>query len=130
MNGCRARDDEPMKVGLLCGREYSFPPAFIARVNEAGAPHGITAEMVKLGGTKMDAPADYRVIVDRISHEVEYYRGALEARRAAGQLRDQQPVLVDGRRQVLQLLGDGEARRRDSEDGAAAAKGISRRTSI
>ncbi len=67
-----------MKVGLLCGREYSFPPAFIARVNEAGAPHGITAEMVKLGGTKMDAPAEYRVIVDRISHEVEYYRGALK----------------------------------------------------
>jgi len=26
----------------------------------------------------MDAPADYRVIVDRISHEVEYYRGALK----------------------------------------------------
>ncbi len=21
-------------VGLLCGREYSFPPAFIARVNQ------------------------------------------------------------------------------------------------
>ena len=67
-----------MKVGLLCGREYSFPPAFVERVNEAGAPHGITAEMVKLGGTKMDAPAEYRVIVDRISHEVEYYRGALK----------------------------------------------------
>jgi hypothetical protein len=68
----------PMKVGLLCGREYSFPPAFIDRVNQVGAAHGITAEMVKLGGTKMDAPAEYRVIVDRISHEVEYYRGALK----------------------------------------------------
>jgi hypothetical protein len=67
-----------MKVGLLCGREYSFPPAFIARVNEVGQPHGITAQMVKLGGTKMDAPAEFRVIVDRISHEVEYYRGALK----------------------------------------------------
>ena len=67
-----------MKVGLLCGREYSFPPAFIERVNEAGAPHGITAEMVKLGGTRMDERAAYRVIVDRISHEVEYYRGALK----------------------------------------------------
>ena len=68
----------PMKIGLLCGREYSFPPAFIARVNEVGQPHGITAQMVKLGGTKMDAPAEFRVIVDRISHEVEYYRGALK----------------------------------------------------
>jgi hypothetical protein len=72
------RRDEPMVVGLLCGREYSFPPAFIARVNEAGAPHGIRAEMVSLGGTRMDEPARYRVIVDRISHEVEYYRGALK----------------------------------------------------
>ena len=50
----------------------------------------------------------------------------LEARRAAGQLRHQQPVLVDGGRQVLQLLGDGEAWRGDSQDGAAAAEGISR----
>ena len=68
----------PMKIGLLCGREYSFPPAFIARVNEVGQPHGITAQMVKLGGTKMDAPAEFRVIVDRISREGEYYRGALK----------------------------------------------------
>ncbi|MEO7273323.1 MAG: hypothetical protein ABIX28_09280 [Vicinamibacterales bacterium] len=68
----------PMKVGLLCGREYSFPPAFIERVNQVGAAHGIVAEMVKWGGTRMDAPAEYRVIVDRISHEVEYYRGALK----------------------------------------------------
>ena len=76
MNGAQAGG--PMKIGLLCGREYSFPPAFIARVNEVGQPHGITAQMVKLGGTKMDAPAEFRVIVDRISHEVEYYRGALK----------------------------------------------------
>jgi hypothetical protein len=65
-------------VGLLCGREYSFPSAFIQRVNQLGAPHGIGADMVKLGGTKMDEPAKYRVIVDRISHEVEYYRGAMK----------------------------------------------------
>ena len=68
----------PPKIGLLCGREYSFPPAFIDRVNQLGEPHGITAEMATLGGTKMDVPAAYRVIVDRISHEVEYYRGALK----------------------------------------------------
>ena len=67
-----------MKIGLLCGREYSFPPAFIERVNQLGRPHGLTAEMVKFGGTKMDEPSEYRVIVDRISHEVEYYRGALK----------------------------------------------------
>jgi hypothetical protein len=34
--------------------------------------------MAKFGGTKMDERSEYRVIVDRISHEVEYYRGALK----------------------------------------------------
>jgi hypothetical protein len=67
-----------MKIGLVCGREYSFPPAFIDRVNQLGQPHGITAEMAKFSGTRMEAPAEYRVLVDRISHEVEYYRGALK----------------------------------------------------
>jgi hypothetical protein len=66
------------KVGLLCGREFSFPPAFIERVKNLGAKDGVTAEFVKLGGTRMDEPAKYSVIVDRISHEVEYYRGYLK----------------------------------------------------
>jgi hypothetical protein len=67
-----------MKIGLLCGREYSFPPAFIDLVNRLGKAHGITAEMVSLGGTRMLEPARYAVIVDRISHEVEYYRAYLK----------------------------------------------------
>jgi hypothetical protein len=66
------------KVGLLCGREFSFPPAFLARVNLLGKKDGVSAELVKLGGTKMGEPAEFRVIVDRISHEVEYYRGYLK----------------------------------------------------
>ena len=66
------------KVGLLCGREFSFPPAFIERVKTLGAKDGVTAEFVRLGGTRMDEPAKYRVIVDRISHEVEYCRGYLK----------------------------------------------------
>jgi hypothetical protein len=69
---------DTVKVGLLCGREYAFPPAFIERVNAAGREHGITAEMVTLTGTKMGDRPPYRVIVDRISHEVEYYRAYLK----------------------------------------------------
>jgi len=67
-----------MKVGLLCGREYAFPPAFLERVNQLGRAHGITAELLKLTGTKMGERPGYRVIVDRISHEVEYYRAYLK----------------------------------------------------
>ena len=66
------------KVGLLRGREYSFPPAFIAQVNQLGKKDGVAAEFVKLGGTRMNEPAEYRVIVDRISHEIDYYRGYLK----------------------------------------------------
>src|SRR5271165_7103146 len=66
------------KIGLLCGREFSFPPAFLARVNAIGAKDGVTAEFVKLGGTRMGEEARYSVIVDRISHEVEYYRAYLK----------------------------------------------------
>ena len=67
-----------MKIGLLCGREYAFPPAFLDRVNTLGRPHGITAEFVTLTGTKMGESSGYRVIVDRISHEVEYFRAYLK----------------------------------------------------
>ena len=69
---------DSLKVGLLCGREFSFPPAFIERVNAAGRPHGISAELVKLTGTKMGEAPEYKVIVDRISHEVEYFRAYLK----------------------------------------------------
>ncbi|MGA7921707.1 MAG: hypothetical protein WCA38_18760 [Candidatus Acidiferrales bacterium] len=67
-----------MKIGILCGREYSFPPAFIEKVNELGKKDGISAEFVRLGGTVMGEPAGYKVIVDRISHEVDYYRAYLK----------------------------------------------------
>ncbi len=61
-----------LKVGLLVGREWSFPPAFIEEVNRRD--EGVIAEYVKLGGTSMEDPCPYAVIIDRISQEVPYYR--------------------------------------------------------
>ncbi|MGI8588973.1 MAG: ATP-grasp domain-containing protein [Chloroflexia bacterium] len=69
---------QPIKIGLLCGRESTFPGAFIQRVNDLGREQNITAELVRLGGTRMDDPNPYRVIVDRISHEIPYYRAYLK----------------------------------------------------
>ncbi len=60
-----------MRVGVLRGRENSFPDAFIAKVNSMG--RGVTAEYVQLGGTKLNEPVPYRVVLDRMSHEVPYY---------------------------------------------------------
>lgn len=67
---------ELLKIGLLVGREWSWPPAFIEEVNNRDV--GVMAEYVKIGGTIMNEPNPYRVIVDRISHEVPYYRSYLK----------------------------------------------------
>jgi hypothetical protein len=70
------------KIGILVGRENTFPLAFIDEVNRREA--GVTAEFVSLHGTAMDAPAEYALIVDRISHEVPYYRAFLKNAMLAG----------------------------------------------
>jgi hypothetical protein len=64
------------KVGLLVGREWSFPPRFIREVNSRDA--GVTAEFIELDAARMDEPVPYAVIIDRISHEVPYYRTYLK----------------------------------------------------
>jgi len=64
------------KVGLIVGREWSFPPKFIEEVNRRD--EGVVAEFAKLGPTAMDSPRDYAVLVDRISHEVPFYRSYLK----------------------------------------------------
>ncbi|MEP6508317.1 MAG: hypothetical protein ABJC63_08820 [Gemmatimonadales bacterium] len=64
------------KIGLLVGREWSFPPAFIEEVN--GRKTGVTAEYVSLDITRMGVPGEYAVIIDRISHEVGFYRAYLK----------------------------------------------------
>lgn len=65
-----------LKVGLLVGREWSFPPAFLDAVNRRN--EGVLAEFVRLGGTCMNEPCPYAVLIDRISHEVPYYRAYLK----------------------------------------------------
>lgn len=66
----------PLKVGLIVGREWSFPPKFIEEVNNRD--EGVIAEYVKLGAEHMDDPCEYAVIIDRISHEVPFYRTYLK----------------------------------------------------
>jgi hypothetical protein len=57
------------KIGLIIGREWSWPSAFITEVNKRDS--GVTAEFVKLGGTFLGNSSDYAVIIDRMSHEIE-----------------------------------------------------------
>jgi hypothetical protein len=64
------------RIGLLVGMEWSFPPKFIAEVN--GRDAGVIAEFVTLDGTSMDVACPWAVIIDRISHEVPFYRSYLK----------------------------------------------------
>lgn len=64
------------RVGVLFGMEDTFPGALVSRINEMNA--GVAAEFVTLGATRMDAAAGYDVIVDRISHDIPYYRSFLK----------------------------------------------------
>lgn len=64
------------RVGLVVGREWSWPPAFIEEVNQRD--QGVVAEFAKLGGDHHDGPVPYDVLIDRISHEVPMYRSYLK----------------------------------------------------
>ena len=65
------------KVGILVGREKTFPEALIKNINERGNGQ-VIAEYLKLGGIKHDAPPAYDLVIDRISHEVPFYRATLK----------------------------------------------------
>jgi len=71
--------DGPKLVGLMVGRENTFPQPFLDAVNARGESRGVTAEMATLGGAAELEEPRYAVIVDRISHEVPYFRAHLKS---------------------------------------------------
>lgn len=71
-----------LKVGLLVGRERSFPDALISEVNRRNA--GVIAEYIKVGEIASNGVCDYQVIIDRISHEVSFYQTFLKAATLSG----------------------------------------------
>ena len=66
-----------MKIGVLVGREGTFPQSLINEINRRNK--GVTAEYVKLGGVQMAEKCEYDVIIDRISHEIPFYRAYLKS---------------------------------------------------
>jgi glutathione synthase/RimK-type ligase-like ATP-grasp enzyme len=65
------------KIGIIFGMENTFPAALVERINGMKV-EGVQAEFIKLGGIKMAEPSGYRVIVDRISHDIPFYRAYLK----------------------------------------------------
>ena len=65
------------KIGILHGKERSFPDAFVERINSKKIP-GIMAEPVKIDKVMQGEATEYAVIVDRISQDVPFYRAYLK----------------------------------------------------
>ncbi len=64
-------------IGVLFGMENTFPGALVERINAMGVPD-VSAEFVRAGAAKMAEPCGYEVIVDRISHDIPFYRAWLK----------------------------------------------------
>ncbi|WP_276484450.1 ATP-grasp domain-containing protein [Paraflavitalea pollutisoli] len=65
------------KIGILFGKERSFPMAFVERINSKGI-NDIVAEPVHIDKVIQGAADEYAVIVDRISQDVPFYRAFLK----------------------------------------------------
>jgi hypothetical protein len=64
-------------IGVLYGMEESFPPALVDRINAAGV-RDVCAEHLRVGGVPLNPEPRYAVIVDRISHDIPFYRSYLK----------------------------------------------------
>ncbi len=65
------------KIGILYGKERSFPEAFIERVNSKNV-EGISAEPVRIDKVMQGESSGYSVIIDRISQDIPFYRAFLK----------------------------------------------------
>ncbi len=65
------------KIGMLHGKERSFPEAFVQRVNSKNID-GIIAEAVTIDKVMQGEATEYAVIFDRISQDVPFYRSYLK----------------------------------------------------
>ncbi len=65
------------KIGIVYGMETTFPPALVDKINSLNV-EGVIAEHIRIGGIKMAEPSGYAVIVDRISHDIPFYRAYLK----------------------------------------------------
>lgn len=65
------------KIGILHGKERSFPEAFVERINSKNVAN-VIAEPVKIDKVVQGIATEYAVIIDRISQDVPFYRAYLK----------------------------------------------------
>jgi len=66
------------KIGLIYGRERSFPKSLIERINKK-KPRSINAEAIELGPVEIGEIQNYDIIFDRVSCEVPFYNSVLKS---------------------------------------------------
>lgn len=66
----------PKRVGILVGRERTFPDGLIAAVSRKS--DRVVCEYAKLDITRIDDAPKYDVLVDRISHDITCYQPVLK----------------------------------------------------
>ncbi|MFP5042015.1 RimK family alpha-L-glutamate ligase [Parasediminibacterium sp. JCM 36343] len=71
------------KIGILYGKERSFPEALIATINSKNI-EGIVAEPVLISKVMQGEASGYAVIIDRISQDVPFYRAFLKNAAVSG----------------------------------------------
>jgi hypothetical protein len=71
------------RIGLLFGMEDTFPWALINAINERGGD-SVEASAVEISWLKDDGVFAYDLVLDRISHEVPFYRTWLKCAAASG----------------------------------------------
>ena len=108
------------RVGILVGREQTFPESIIKSINEKGKGK-VVAEMVKVGGIRLDEEKKYDVIIDRISHEVPYYRATLKRMALEGTYVINNPFWWSADDKFFNFSLRRKNRRGDSENGSASA---------
>jgi len=65
------------KIGILHGKESSFPEAFVERINAKNVK-GVYAERTLVEEVSQGDPIPYAVMLDRISQDVPFYRAYLK----------------------------------------------------
>jgi glutathione synthase/RimK-type ligase-like ATP-grasp enzyme len=70
------------RMGVLFGQERTFPLALVERINKTAKD--VAAEPVSIGGTALQSPRRYDLVLDRISQDIPFYRAVLKKMVADG----------------------------------------------
>ena len=88
------------KIGILHGQENHFPLALIESINSRNEP-GIVAEIIKIDKLIQGQSSGYDVIVDRISHDVPFYRAWVKNAAAFGAAVLNNPYWLDTEEKLI-----------------------------